>query len=50
VELVLKKEWGLLEDCAKALIEKRELDYDEIEALFQKHGRTRPVWPGMGRS
>jgi cell division protease FtsH len=41
VEAFLQKEWGILEICAKALLERNELDYDEIEALFKENGKER---------
>jgi cell division protease FtsH len=41
VETFLRSEWPLLETCAKALLEKKELDYDEIEAIFKAAGKER---------
>ena len=38
VETFLRKEWNILEVFAQTLIEKEELDYDEIDALFKQHG------------
>jgi cell division protease FtsH len=38
----LKSEWALLDEFAKALLERQELDYDEIEAIFKAHGKERP--------
>jgi len=40
-EDLLRKNWDVLEDVAKKLIEKEELDYDEIEAIFKAHGKAR---------
>lgn len=41
VEALLKKEDALLEQFASRLLEKEELDYDEIEAVFAHNGRQR---------
>lgn len=42
VEELLKKEHVLFERFAQELIEKQELDYDEIEAIFKEHGKSNP--------
>jgi cell division protease FtsH len=42
VEALLKKEELLLERLAKELIAKEELNYDEIEAIFNEFGKKRP--------
>ncbi len=42
VEDLLRKENVLLERFAKELIEKQELDYDEIEAIFKEYGKANP--------
>ena len=40
VEDLLKKEWQIVERFAKELLEKDELEYDEIEAIFKEFGKT----------
>lgn len=42
VEELLKKESVLFERFAKELIEREELDYDEIEAIFKEYGKSNP--------
>jgi cell division protease FtsH len=42
VEELLKKESQLLDEFAGELLKKEELNYDEIEEIFKKHGKTRP--------
>jgi cell division protease FtsH len=42
VENLLKKEKELLDRFAKELLEKEELEYDEIEAIFREYGKTAP--------
>jgi len=42
VEQLLKKENELFERFAKELLEKEELDYDEIEAIFLEYGKENP--------
>ena len=37
---LLKKEWVIAERFVKELLEKEELDYDEIEAIFNEYGKT----------
>ena len=39
VEVFLKQEWPLVETIARELMEKDELDYDVIEALFKGQGK-----------
>jgi len=39
VEELLKIEWVIAERFAKELLEKDELDYDEIEAIFREYGK-----------
>jgi len=41
VDDLLKKEEKLLEEFANQLLAKEELEYDEIEAIFAKHGKKR---------
>ena len=43
VESILNNERELLDHFAEQLLEKEELDYDEIEDIFKKYGKTRPV-------
>ncbi|MEI8350271.1 MAG: AAA family ATPase [Candidatus Omnitrophota bacterium] len=40
-EEILRKNWDIVDEMAASLIEKDELDYDEIEAIFKKHGKAR---------
>jgi cell division protease FtsH len=40
VEALLKKEWPVVERFVKELLEKEELDYDEIEAIFRECGKS----------
>ncbi|MFA5004595.1 MAG: AAA family ATPase [Candidatus Omnitrophota bacterium] len=42
VTALLKKEEALLDRLAKELVEKNELNYDEIEAIFKEFGKNRP--------
>jgi ATP-dependent Zn protease len=39
VDALLKKEWPIVERFVKELLEKDELDYDEIEAIFRECGK-----------
>jgi cell division protease FtsH len=41
VEAFLRSEWAMMDVFVKALLEKSELDYDEIEAIFKEHGKER---------
>jgi len=41
VETFLRSEWAMMDIFVKALLEKSELDYDEIEAIFKEHGKER---------
>jgi cell division protease FtsH len=43
VEELLKRETGLLHKFAQELLEKEELDYDQIEAVFKEFGKSRPA-------
>ena len=43
VEDVLKRESGLLDRFAQELLAREELNYDEIEAIFQEYGFKRPA-------
>jgi cell division protease FtsH len=38
-EDLLKKEWPIVERFVKELLEKEELEYDEIEAIFTEYGK-----------
>lgn len=40
VEDLLKSEWTIVEEFVKELMEKNELDYDEIDAVFAKYGKS----------
>jgi len=40
-EAFLRQEWPMMEVCAQALLERKELDYDDIEELFRSHGKER---------
>ena len=40
VEELLKKEWTIVERFVKELLEKEELEYDEIEEIFKEYGKT----------
>ncbi len=40
-EAFLKQEWPMVDVFAKLLIEKEELNYDEIEDVFAKHNKSR---------
>lgn len=42
-EEFLRKEWKMVELFANLLVEKEELNYDEIEEIFAQHGRARPA-------
>ncbi|PIV39194.1 MAG: hypothetical protein COS29_03835 [Candidatus Omnitrophica bacterium CG02_land_8_20_14_3_00__42_8] len=39
VEALLKKEWPIVDRFVKELLEKDELEYDEIEAIFREYGK-----------
>lgn len=43
VEALLRKESGMLDVFVKELMDKKELDYDQIEATFKQHGKERPA-------
>ena len=40
VETLLKKEWTIMERFVSELLEKEELEYDEIEAIFAEYGKN----------
>ncbi len=42
VEALLRKEKDIFERFAKELLEKQELDYDQIEAIFAEYGKINP--------
>lgn len=44
----LRREWPLVETFARLLIEKEELNYDEIEAVFAQHGKSRGDYQAAG--
>jgi cell division protease FtsH len=41
-EAFLRKEWKMVETFANLLIEKEELNYDEIEEVFAQNGQAKP--------
>jgi len=45
VEELLKKEWPIVERFVKELLEKDELEYDEIEGIFKEYGKTHNYKP-----
>jgi ATP-dependent Zn protease len=45
VEDLLKKEWNVVERFAKELLEKDELEYDEIESIFKEYGKSHYTKP-----
>ena len=45
VEELLAKEWVVVERFAKELLEKEELEYDEIESIFKEYGKTHNYKP-----
>jgi cell division protease FtsH len=49
VEELLTKERPLLDRFAKELLEKEELDYDEIDAVFKEYGKFDAKGPEKGR-
>ena len=42
VEALLRKESVIFERFAKELVERQELDYDDIEAIFKEYGKSNP--------
>ncbi|HOW27302.1 MAG TPA: AAA family ATPase [Elusimicrobiota bacterium] len=51
VEDLLKKEWTLVDRFAKELLERNELEYDDINAIFAEYGKARsPVLPASAGS
>jgi cell division protease FtsH len=40
---VLKKNWKIVDRFVKELLEKEELDYDEIDSIFAEYGLAHPV-------
>jgi len=45
-EKTLKKNWKIVDRFVKELLEKEELDYDQIDAIFAEYGLAHPVLPG----
>lgn len=41
VNICLTEQWDIVDEMAKALIEKEELDYDDIDAIFAKYGKNK---------
>jgi ATP-dependent metalloprotease FtsH len=39
-EELLKKEWIIVERLVKELLEKEELEYDEVDKIFKEYGKT----------
>jgi cell division protease FtsH len=39
-EDLLKKEWVIVERLVKELLEKEELEYDEVEKIFKEYGKS----------
>jgi cell division protease FtsH len=39
-EALLKKEWVIVERLVKELLEKEELEYDEIDRIFKEYGKS----------
>jgi cell division protease FtsH len=46
VEELLRKEWSIVDEFANELLKKEELDYDEIEEIFVKHGKSNSLIKG----
>lgn len=46
-EQVLKKNWKVVDHFVRELLEKEELDYDQIDAIFAQYGLAHPI-PGEG--
>jgi cell division protease FtsH len=44
-EELLKKEWNIVERFVKELLEKEELEYDEIDAIFKEYGKEHIATP-----
>lgn len=40
VQDLLHKEWPIVDRFVQELLEKEELEYDEIDAIFQEYGKT----------
>ncbi|HRY29127.1 MAG TPA: AAA family ATPase [Elusimicrobiota bacterium] len=45
VEELLRKEWALVERFVKELLEREELEYDDIHAIFTEYGKARSQVP-----
>ena len=43
VEELLKKEWDIVEKLVKELLDKEELEFDEIEAIFKQFHKDEPA-------
>jgi ATP-dependent metalloprotease FtsH len=39
-EELLKKEWAIVERLVKELLEKEELEYDEVDRIFKEYGKS----------
>jgi len=44
VENLLRKEWTIVERFVSELLDKEELEYDEIEAIFAQFGKNNQKW------
>jgi len=44
VENLLRKEWTIVERFVSELLDKEELEYDEIEAIFAQFGKNNQRW------
>jgi cell division protease FtsH len=45
VEEVLKENWAVIDDIVKMLLETKEMDFDDLEEIFDKHGRKKETLP-----
>ena len=43
INSLLRQEWKIVERLAKELIDKEELDYDQIETIFKEFAKERPA-------
>jgi len=44
VNEILRKEKGVLDDLAQRLLKDEELEYDQLEEIFKKHGKSRMTY------
>lgn len=45
VEEVLKDNWVVVDDIVKMLLDKKEMDFDDLEEIFEKHGKKKETLP-----